>query len=152
MNRFIGTHLIDVSGNGHRGGLIHPGSFSINEQTAPPPYISASEGNWNSGSSWCNGSVMLIAGYSRVIDGTTTSIDWNIAVVNGNIIEDNKNYTLLGLEVGTFGNLSMEGDGGLTVTHNLKLDGTIDLQGESELVQSTDSDLIPSITGKIEID
>jgi hypothetical protein len=152
MNTYIGTHLNDASGNGHRGSLIQPDSFSINEQSAPLPYVSASDGNWNSGSSWSNGSVMFIPGATRVINGATVSIDWNIAVVNENITADNKDYTLLGLEVGTLGNLSMEGDRGLTVTHNLKLDGTIDLQGESQLVQSTDSDLIPSITGKIEID
>jgi hypothetical protein len=152
MNTYIGTHLNDASGNGHRGSLIQPDSFSINEQTAPLPYVSTSDGNWNSVSSWSNGNAMFIPGATRVINGTTVSIDWNIAVVNQNITANNKDYTLLGLEVGPLGNLYMESDHGLRITHNLKLDGTIDLQGESQLVQSTDSDLISSITGKIEID
>ncbi|WP_292900798.1 LamG-like jellyroll fold domain-containing protein [Nonlabens sp.] len=152
MNTYIGTHLNDASGNGHRGGLIQPDNFSINEQTAPLPYVSAADGNWNSSSSWSSGNAGFIPGAARIINGVTVSIDWNIAIVNENITANNRDYTLLGLEVGALGTLSMEGDRGLTVTHNLKLDGTLDLQGESQLVQSTNSDLITSTTGKIEID
>ncbi|WP_405377897.1 LamG-like jellyroll fold domain-containing protein [Nonlabens sp. Asnod3-A02] len=152
MNTYIGTHLNDASGNGHRGSLIQPDNFSINEQTAPLPYITATDGNWNNDSSWVNGSVNFVPGARRVINGVNKVINWNIVEVDHEMVADNKNYKFLGLDVSSTGKLSTDNDRAIIVSHILTLDGFIDLQGESQLVQSTDSDLIPSTTGKIEID
>ncbi|PPK95639.1 putative secreted protein (Por secretion system target) [Nonlabens xylanidelens] len=152
MNTYIGTHLNDASGNGHRGSLIQPDNFSINEQTAPLPYITTTDGNWNNDSSWVNGSVNFVPGARRVINGVNKVINWNIVEVDHEMVADNKNYKFLGLDVSSTGKLSTDNDRAIIVSHILTLDGFIDLQGESQLVQSRDSDLIPSTTGKIEID
>ncbi|MEP0479843.1 MAG: LamG-like jellyroll fold domain-containing protein, partial [Nonlabens sp.] len=152
MNTYIGTHLNDASGNGHRGSLIQPDSFSINEQTAPLPYITENDGNWNVDNNWINGNVNFIPGSIRVINGVNKAITWNIAVVHHDMVVTNKNYKFLGLEVSNTGKLAMTNDKGLNISHILTLNGFIDLQGESQLVQGNNSDLIPSTTGKIEID
>lgn len=152
MNTYIGTHLNDASGNKHRGSLIQPDVFNINEQTAPLPYISESDANWNSPAAWQNGNSLFMPGTPRLINGRNRAINWNIAVVNHEIIANNRNYTLLSLEVGNPGKLLVENDRGLTLTHQLKLDGIIDLVGESQLIQRNNSDLVSSTTGKIEID
>ncbi|WP_298952661.1 LamG-like jellyroll fold domain-containing protein [uncultured Nonlabens sp.] len=152
MNTYIGTHLNDASGNGHRGSLIQPDQFSINLQTAPLPYITATDGDWTNENSWINGDSNFIPGSTRVINGVNREINWNIAVVNHNVVAGSKDYEFLGLDVSNTGKLSTDNDAGITVSHVLKLNGFIDLQGESQLIQSEDSDLLPSITGKIEID
>ncbi|AGC77987.1 putative secreted protein (Por secretion system target) [Nonlabens dokdonensis] len=152
MNTYIGTHLNDASGKKHRGSLIQPDNFNINEQTAPLPYISNSDADWNTAAAWTNGDSMFIPGSRRLINGNNRSINWNIAVVNHEITADNRNYTLLSLEVSNTGKLLVENDRGLTLTHQLKLDGSIDLVGESQLIQQNNSDLVASTTGKIEID
>ena len=41
---------------------------------------------------------------------------------------------------------------GLTLTHYLNLDGKIDLEGESQLIQSADSDLAVTSAGTLEKD
>ena len=152
MNTYIGTHLNDASGNGHRGSLIQPDNFSINEQTAPLPYITGNDGNWNNDNSWINGDVNFVPGSIRVINGVNKAITWNIVVVNDDLVVTNKNYKFLGLEVSSSGKLTMSNNRGLIISHILTLDGFIDLQGESQLVQENNSDLTPSTKGKIEID
>ncbi len=152
MNTYIGTHLNDASGNGHRGSLIQPDNFNIQEQTAPLPYVSQADGDWNTAGAWKDGTQMFVPGSVRNINGTNYDIDWNIAVIEDEVIVDDKNHTLLGLEVVNGALLNVGGDIGITVTHSLHLDGTIDLKGESQLVQNEDSDLISSTTGNIEVD
>ena len=39
---------------------------------------------------------------------------------------------------------------GLTISHYLRLTGKIDLEGESQLIQETDSDLLVDATGELE--
>jgi len=83
------------------GRLYNTPNSRIDNQTAPLPYASTQNGNWESKSSWKNGSVQ---------------------------------------------------PNGLTVTHYLKLDGDIDLQGESQLIQTEDSDLDVTSSGALEKD
>jgi len=94
-------------------------------------------------------------------------IDWNIVKTAHNISSGNRNITLLGL-VSDSGELTMDGvtgtDGtgtgqGLWITHYLKLNGVIDLQGESQLLQKrytstqfSESDLELTSSGYIERD
>jgi hypothetical protein len=149
MNSYIGTHLDDDSNNSNRGSLVIPDKISINVQTAPMPYESNSNGLWSSTATWRNGSIQDVAYSLSIVDGTTP-IDWNIVRTNHNI-DSNGNKVLLGLFTNS-NRLSASNDSKIEVTHHLKLDGIIDLQGRSQLVQTLNSDLDPTSSGRIERD
>lgn len=164
MNSYIATHLNDVSGNGNRGSLEEPTNFELKYQTAPLPYTSNTNGAWDNNLTWTNGTEQYIPGSASIVDPTIT-VDWNIVETSHNITMDNtslpagnnQNRSVLGLFV-TANELELSGDtatnagNGLTVTHYLKIDGKIDLEGESQLIQTTDSDLDPTSSGSLERD
>jgi len=113
-------------------------------QTAPIPYTSASDGNWNTMSTWAQ-PIVWDAPNSIGVNGVP--IDWNIVKISHNINSGNKDITVLGLISDTpnkiltmadptVTNPIENNDGqGLWITHYLKLNGVIDLVGESQLVQ-----------------
>ncbi|MCK8479487.1 LamG-like jellyroll fold domain-containing protein [Psychroserpens algicola] len=147
-----------VSKNGR---LYNVPNSSIDIQTAPLPYISTQNGSWDSSSSWENGSIQPIPGAKSIVN-TSLNVDWNIVETSHNITMDNtsvnnKNRSLLGLFVES-NTITVSGDNalhtgnGLTVTHYLKLDGDIDLNGESQLIQTLDSDLDVTSAGQLEKD
>ncbi len=150
MNSYLGTHLNDVSGNGNRGSLVVPDNFSIEDQTAPLPYVSTASGAWTTGSTWENGTDMYTPNATLTINGTPTEIEWNIVSV-GHDVNATSDVTVLGL-LSTANELSIQSDSSLIISHYLSLDGTIDLEGESQLIQTTDSDLAVSSGGNIERD
>ncbi|MFC7443883.1 hypothetical protein C7H62_0046 [Mesoflavibacter sp. HG96] len=164
MNSYIGTHLNDVSGNGNRGSLTEPSEFSLEIQSAPLPYTTTANGNWVNNTTWANGNEQYIPGSASIVDPNIT-IDWNIVETSHDISMDNSslpvtnnlNRTVLGLnvianELQLNGNTATFDGNGLTVTHYLKIDGKIDLEGESQLIQTTDSDLDPTSSGILERD
>ncbi len=113
------------------------------QRTAPLPYISTKAGAWFADDTWLRPQVWDPPG-SKGVDGITT-IDWNIARISHNINSGGKNIKVLGLnsEAGklTIANpneaLNEKNSGqSLTITHYLKLNGTIDLIGESQLIQT----------------
>ena len=113
---------------------------SLQAETAPLPYQSTQNGNWNVPSTWLNGSVNLIPNTNGV---NGTPIDWNIVRTSHNVSSGDRNITVLGLLVAT-NTLSIENtnpiDGqSLRVTNYLSIDGTLDLVGESQLLQDTGS-------------
>ncbi|TDD75178.1 immunoglobulin domain-containing protein [Flavobacterium caseinilyticum] len=133
------------------------------ENTAPLPYTSANDGDWNVMSTWTQ-PVVWDYPNSVGIDVAKTRIDWNIVKISNNIksVEagGKDGITLLGLK-SISGKLTMaepapapqnESNSGrmLWITHYLKLDGNIDLVGESQLLQkrygSYDSDFYFSTT------
>jgi hypothetical protein len=106
---------------------------STQDQTAPIPYTSANDGNWNTNSVWSQPVVWDVPN-SIGINGDP--INWNIVkILNNNIINSgDRDITLLGL-ISESGKLTMNGitgaDGtgtgqGLWITHYLELDGVID--------------------------
>ena len=159
-----GNCLFNKSSNTTENGrLYNTATASFKSQTAPLPYYSNANGTWESRSVWLNGSVQTIPGTTSIVDNTKT-VDWNIVVTNHNITMDNSslpaansdNRSLLALLVESNkltvdGNNSGNGNG-LTISHYLTLDGKIDLEGESQLIQSTDSDLDVTSAGTIEKD
>ncbi|MGJ5641414.1 LamG-like jellyroll fold domain-containing protein, partial [Formosa sp. S-31] len=133
---------------------------------APLPFQTANGGSWDTSSTWLNGDVQYIPN-SAGIKGE--SIDWNIVRTSHNVNSHNDNITLLGLLINsgseiTISNPNMTQDeynsgNALWVTHYLKLNGQIDLIGESQLIQKrysenqlNDSELDPTSTGFIERD
>ena len=120
-------------------GVIHGKLRNINnnlEETAPIPYTSASNTNWQTMSAWTQPSVWN-APNTLGVDGSTL-IDWNIVEVSHDIVVD-RDVTLLGM-VSLGGKVTMNGSTGamgnmLWITHYLELDGVIDFEGESQFLQ-----------------
>ncbi|MBJ7879313.1 LamG-like jellyroll fold domain-containing protein [Gelidibacter salicanalis] len=127
--------------------------------TAPLPYTSRVSGQtWDADNTWTNFDVWDTPN-SVGIDNSTR-IDWNIVSTDHDIISNTRDLTLLGLLVNS-NKLTIKGAGsdnetndgnGLRVTHYLKLDGTIDLVGESQLVQDEGGLLDAASTGKLKRD
>jgi hypothetical protein len=156
MTTYTYTNTKDESGNGNTGALRN--LRTVDRQTAPLPYQSQADGDWTTDATWLNNSVQTLPNALSIVDGVTP-VNWNIVETNHNIKIDTD--TSLGRErevLGLFVNSNMitvDGDNssgtgnGLTVTHYLKLDGEIDLEGESQLIQTVGSDLVVGASGKL---
>ncbi|NNK69610.1 MAG: LamG domain-containing protein, partial [Flavobacteriaceae bacterium] len=130
--------------------------------SAPLPYTSRVDNKtWGTDDAWTHFTVWD-APNSLGIDGSTY-IDWNIVQLSHNMTSGNKDITVLGLisdntaktltmsDPGTSQNENNDGQG-LRITHYLKMDGNIDLMGESQLVQDEGSILDVASAGKLERD
>ncbi len=148
MNSFYGTTVEDNSDNKNwaRIKYLTIDKQIVETQTAPLPYESSSNGNWDTPATWLNNAVQYLPNSS--VFGTP--VDWNIVETN-NIINATRGVTVLGL-LNNANELSINADNHLTISHYLKLNGVIDLDGESQLVQTTGSDLDNASTGYIERD
>ncbi|WP_123812145.1 LamG-like jellyroll fold domain-containing protein [Mangrovimonas sp. DI 80] len=129
------------------------------EENAPLPYTSDNNGNWmdtSASSPWLWGHSVWDYPNSKGINGDP--IDWNIVITSHDIVynPDDVELQLLGLLVNsneltiTDSNVTQDENNpgnGLIISHYLKLDGVIDLIGESQLVQKryTPSQLSESI-------
>ncbi|WP_144962207.1 LamG-like jellyroll fold domain-containing protein [Gillisia sp. Hel_I_86] len=159
-----GYYQLEISENGLTPGKItgSPSGKLINitttqQRTAPLPYISTKVGQWYADATWLRPQVWDPPN-SLGIDSETT-IDWNIASISHNISSGGKNIKLLGLlsndEKLTIANSNEalnENNSGqsLTITHYLKLNGIIDLVGESQLIQTDSSTPGQSIISTID--
>ncbi len=153
------TNTNDMSGNNRQGALRN--LDTVDFQTAPLPYVSQANGAWSTPGTWLNNAVQELPNALSILP-SATPITWNIVTLNNNITIDD--FTTLGRERAVQGLIQNSGDlqvngntatntgNGLTVTHYLKLNGTIDLEGESQLIQSQGSDLDPASTGTLERD
>lgn len=116
---------------------------SLQEESAPLPYVSANDGDWDTASTWLNGSVQMIP--------NTNSVNWNI-VRTGHIVNSgNRATSLLGLFVDS-NTYSITDDQSLQVSKYLKIDGTLDLVGESQLLQDSGSIVDYSGSGALQRD
>lgn len=162
MSIYTYTNTEDESGNGYQGALRNLNT--VDYQTAPLPYRSTTNGDWNTNGTWENGNLQTIPGTTSIVDNTLT-VDWNIVETSHNITMDNailpttsnNERKVLALNVNS-NTLTLNGDttantgNAITVTHYLNLDGKIDLEGESQLLQTLNSDLDPSSSGSLERD
>ena len=125
----------DLSLNDFKGRLYNMTTHQQN--TSPVPYISGTNGIWDDRNTWLRPSVWDFPN-STATGGSP--IDWNIAEISHNITSNNRDIDLLGL-ISVTNTLDMQGTiptptgNELYVSHYLKLDGVIDLNGESQLVQ-----------------
>ncbi|WOD42644.1 choice-of-anchor D domain-containing protein [Hwangdonia lutea] len=161
MSVYTYTNTNDMSGNNHQGALRN--LDTVDYQTAPFPYESQAAGSWDADATWLNNTVQTLPNALSIVDGTTP-IDWNIVEINNDVYlgasptgARSRDCTVEGLIINS-GNLQVNGntatnDGiALTVSHYLKLDGSIDLEGESQLIQTDGSDLDPTSSGTLERD
>ncbi|WP_299155794.1 LamG-like jellyroll fold domain-containing protein [uncultured Christiangramia sp.] len=131
---------------------------SLQQNTAPLPYISNNDGNWDTMNTWLRPDVWDSPNSKGINE---ESIDWNIVLTSHDIKNSNRNISLLGL-ISENGTIEFEGSTnartgmgsgyGLLISHYLKLDGVIDLNGESQLVQPEGSILDPLSSGNLQID
>ncbi|WP_298371326.1 LamG-like jellyroll fold domain-containing protein, partial [uncultured Lutibacter sp.] len=135
---------------GENCGYLTPTKGSLNgrlrnittsqEESAPLPYTTNNDGAWDNNNTWTQTSVWYIP--NSTVFGT--KIDWNIVQMSNIITSGIRDITLLGL-ISDSGKLTMDGSTNLTtgtgtgqglwITHYLNLDGIIDLEGESQLIQ-----------------
>lgn len=114
----------------------------IKLQSAPMPFETIGDGAIQS----------VVSPLGSFIHGDDVNdIDWSIVKVNHNVTS-NSDRTDLGLFVNSGKTYSAINDNKVENSWYLKLDGKIDLQGMSQLVQTTDSDLEASSGGYIERD
>jgi len=136
--------LLPYSGKGVNGRLMNINT--LQSRTAPLPYTTIRDGDWkdrgNTTTPWLYGDTVWDYPNSTGINGDP--IDWNIVVQSNNLNSDDKDITLLGLITNAGTELKVVAPGTenenntghmLWLTHYLKLDGFIDLIGESQLIQ-----------------
>uniref|UniRef100_UPI00345D3B0A LamG-like jellyroll fold domain-containing protein n=1 Tax=uncultured Psychroserpens sp. TaxID=255436 RepID=UPI00345D3B0A len=134
---------------------------SSQQETAPIPYTSRVDGqDWSTDNTWTH---FAVWDAPNSLGYNNTPIDWNIVQISHNIDSGNKNITVLGL-ISDTANKELKisdplttqdetNDGqSLRVTHYLRLDGNIDLFGESQLIQDEGSILDVTSSGKLERD
>lgn len=117
-------------------------------QRAPLPYETVSDGDWTNSSSWLYGNEWDIMSKQNNPD------DASIVHIKNNINLDGSYDTqgMVGLIVDSGKEFSIEPNKGLYNSWYLKLNGLIDLDDESQLIQTSNSILDVSSAGKIERD
>ncbi|MFK5959675.1 MAG: choice-of-anchor D domain-containing protein [Lutibacter sp.] len=148
MNSFYGTTIEDNSNNKNwvRIKYLTKDKQLVENQTAPLPYESTANGNWDTAATWLNNTVQYLP--NTTLNGTV--VDWNIVETNNNV-NTTRNITVLGLKNNS-NELSINADNSLTVSHYLLVNGFIDFDGESQLIQTEGSDLDEDSGGYIERD
>ena len=173
MSNAVFGSIKDESNSGNDASMINYNNIDL--QTAPLPYKTKAGGtrNWDDPDTWENGDVQYLPGvvsylYESEADADKKTMDYNIVQIDHNVDLDNSNTslipaykngnrTVLGLIVNS-GELEVQGNNetdtgyGITVSHYLKIDGKIDLEGESQLIQGEDSDLDVTSSGTVERD
>ena len=159
FSTFTYIFVKDESSNQNYGDLRH--IHTIDRQTAPLPYETASNGDWDTAATWLNSNVQPLPNALSIVDGVTP-IDWNIVKTSHNINSGDRDIKVLGL-ISNSGEITIadptvtspieNNDGqSLTVTHYLELDGSVDLVGESQLIQEEGSILDQDSGGFVERD
>ncbi|WP_035106735.1 LamG-like jellyroll fold domain-containing protein, partial [Algibacter luteus] len=115
--------------------------LSAQEQTAPMPYVSSNDGSWTSESTWLHGDVWDI-------ENTSSNKDWSIVQISSNV-STSSSHNHRGLVIDSGNTLTVNGDNLISNSLYLELNGTIDLMDDSQLIQTTTSDLVTSADGKI---
>ncbi|MCB7481456.1 LamG-like jellyroll fold domain-containing protein [Christiangramia sediminis] len=147
----------DIATNKINGKLIN--IKTTQENTAPLPYISSKNGLWRDKTSWLRPTVWDVPNSLGINSDT---INWNIAITSHVLNSDYKNIELLGLisKAGTNESSKLVMDGSvvnetgneLYISHYLELNGVIDLNGESQLIQPEGSILEGTASGYLDRD
>jgi len=116
----------------------------INHQTAPLPYETGASGDWSNTNTWLHGDVWDIADEAN-------NKDWSIVHVKHNTTTSS-NHSNLGMIVDPGTRLDILDNSELRNVWHLNLEGTIDLKGESQLIQTADSELVTGAAGSLERD
>lgn len=114
---------------------------TVEEQTAPMPYVSDTNGAWTSASTWLNGNVWDITNIS-------SNKDWSIVKIASDVNACHPVKTM-GLIIDADNTLTVHSDNLVENSWYLELNGTLNLEDDSQLIQTVNSDLVTSAAGKI---
>lgn len=114
---------------------------TFQDETAPIPYISKDDGDWTSANTWLYGSVW------DILDAANNK-DWSIIQIKNNVTTSNS-VKSIGLFIDADKTLTVNGSNQVLNSWYLELNGTLDLKDDSQLLQTTTSDLVTSAIGKI---
>ncbi|MEC3906482.1 LamG-like jellyroll fold domain-containing protein [Tamlana sp. 2201CG12-4] len=114
---------------------------TIQDQTAPMPYVASNGGNWTSASTWQHGDVWDI-------EDIANNKDWCVIKISSDVTVSDT-VTASGLVIDSGQTLTVQGDNLVENSWYLGLNGTLDLEDDSQLIQTTTSDLVTSANGKI---
>ncbi|AUC74469.1 GEVED domain-containing protein [Olleya sp. Bg11-27] len=110
-------------------------------QTAPLPYKTIQDGPWTTVANWEHGDVWDI-------DVVANNKDWSIVQIDNNI-STVASHTNLGLVVKDAQTFTVTDDNYINNTWYLEINGTIDLLEDSQIIQTTQSDLVTDNDGNI---
>ncbi|MDO6759857.1 LamG-like jellyroll fold domain-containing protein [Tamlana sp. 2_MG-2023] len=145
MDNYLDDQLIDLTGNDDA--TIY-NVKDILHQTAPMPYVTLKTGTWTTENVWEHGDVWdITTKQNNPDDASIIHVKHNL-VINGTY--DTQGTVGILMDLGT--KIRVDGDKGLYNSWYIKLDGKIDLQGESQLIQTTDSELDVASAGSLERD
>ncbi|WP_179343244.1 LamG-like jellyroll fold domain-containing protein [Winogradskyella ursingii] len=139
MSGIVNSKTFDESGN-ERTLRLH-NITTVQEQTAPMPYVTISDGAWSNENTWQHGPVWDIT-------DITTNKDWSIVKIDHDVYT-NSSHKHLGLIIDSDKTLNVLGNNKIENSWYLELNGTLDLKNDSQLIQSSNSDLVTSANGKI---
>ncbi|GAA3612931.1 LamG-like jellyroll fold domain-containing protein [Flavivirga amylovorans] len=117
-------------------------------QRAPLPYETVSDGDWTNPTNWLNGSEWDIMSKQNNPDGASIVHIQNNINLNGTY----DTQGMVGLIVDSSQEFTIEADKGLYNSWYLELNGLLDLEGESQLIQTENSNLEPTSSGSLERD
>lgn len=136
---FIGRQVVDNSANAFNGSPFN--IYTQQEETAPLPYTATIAGAWDAESTWLHGNVWDI-------EDIPNNKDWSIVQISSNVTA-NHDMKNIGLIIDSGQKLTLSDGHVIENDWYLELNGTIDLQGDAQLIQTTNSDLVTSSTGSI---
>lgn len=140
----VDTGIVPDISNNNKEGLLNNMSILQETQdfTAPLPYetTNSSNGNWNDANNWLHGNVWDIS-----IETPAHSI----IKINGNLDVDS-DISTTGLIINKGSILKINKDSALINSWYLMLDGSIELKGESQLIQTKNSTLNKISSGSLE--
>ncbi|TGV02312.1 LamG domain-containing protein [Flavivirga rizhaonensis] len=114
---------------------------TIQDQTAPMPYVTSNNGDWTTQSTWQHGDVWDI-------ENTANNKDWSIIKIASNVSACHSIKTA-GLIIDAGNTFTVHSENLVENSWYLELNGTLDLEDDCQLIQTENSDLVTSATGKI---
>ncbi|MFC4723094.1 LamG-like jellyroll fold domain-containing protein [Geojedonia litorea] len=139
MTNIVNNTTTDFSSNSNT--LFLHNITTYQEQTAPMPYETVLDGDWTTEATWLHGDVWDI-------EDVINNKDWSIVKINNNITLTGSSKTI-GLFIDNNKSLIVNGDNVIENSWYFELNGTLDLKNDSQLVQTSHSDLVTSTVGKI---
>ncbi|GAA3632703.1 hypothetical protein GCM10022397_17870 [Flavivirga jejuensis] len=114
---------------------------TIQDQTAPMPYVSSNNGNWTAQSTWQHGDVWDI-------ENTANNKDWCIVKI-GSDVSACHSINIAGLIIDAGSTFTVHSENVVENSWYLELNGTLNLEDDCQLIQTVNSDLVTSATGKL---
>ncbi|TNJ45383.1 T9SS type A sorting domain-containing protein [Tamlana fucoidanivorans] len=139
MTEIINAKTSDYSDNDFEAILYN--ITTVQDQSAPMPYETIMQGDWNNNTTWLYGDLWDIT-------NTVTNKAWSIVKIANNVTAAH-NVQTLGLVIDDAKTLTIQGDNLVENTWYLELNGALDLEDDSQLIQTIYSDLVTDNDGKV---